>query len=47
MLKMPSDEAIKALSISLDQLEVLTRGMIARILIKARESQIELDLVED
>lgn len=43
MLKMPSDETIEALSENLDQYNVLTKGMIGRMLIKARKYQAELE----
>jgi hypothetical protein len=46
-LRFPSDESIEALSISLDQYEVLTKGMIGRMLTKARKYQEEIDSKED
>jgi hypothetical protein len=47
MLRMPSDEAFTALSKSLDQYEVITKGMIGRMLVKARKYQKELEESED
>lgn len=47
MLKMPSDEAITTLSISLNQYEIMTRAMIARMLNTARELQDDLELLDE
>ena len=47
MLRMPSDEAFASLSKNLDQYEVMTRGMIGRMLVKARKYKEELEASED
>ena len=47
LLKMPSDEAFAALSENLDQYEVMTRGMIGRMLTKARKYKEALEESND